>query len=143
MEAEEAVQSFATSLCGRLRLAVPRAFGTCYLPPVLTHFSQRYPDLNMDIDHEDRVVNLHEEYLDIAIRIGELAGSSLKSKTLPLTDTFFAPTQTTLPLRAASGRRSGTDYAGQLFARCVNRAVKKGASKNVFNAATGNKRQCC
>lgn len=81
-EAEEAVLSFATSLRGRLRLAVPMAFGTRYLTPLLTDFALRYPELKMDIEYEDRVVNLHEEGIDVAIRIGELPDSSLISKTI-------------------------------------------------------------
>lgn len=81
-EAEEAVQSFATNLNGRLRLAVPMSFGHRYLTPVLADFSQRYPELNMDIQYEDRIVNLHEEGFDVAIRIGELPDSSLISRTI-------------------------------------------------------------
>ncbi len=81
-EAEEAVQAFGASVSGTLRLAAPMAFSVRYLAPVLADFAARYPQLRLDVEVDDRRVNLHEERYDAAIRIGELPDSSLVAKTI-------------------------------------------------------------
>ncbi|WP_285355245.1 LysR family transcriptional regulator [Pseudomonas sp. lyk4-R2A-10] len=81
-EAEDAVLAFQSSLRGSLRLAAPMAFSIRYLTPILSSFAVRYPELRLDIEFDDRHVNLHEERYDAAIRIGELPDSSLVAKTI-------------------------------------------------------------
>lgn len=81
-DAEDAVQAFQSSLRGVLRLAAPMAFSIRYLTPILSSYAVRYPELQLDIEFDDRHVNLHEERYDAAIRIGELPDSSLVAKTV-------------------------------------------------------------
>jgi DNA-binding transcriptional LysR family regulator len=81
-DAEDAVLAFQSSLRGVLRLAAPMAFSIRYLTPILSSFAVRYPELRLDIEFDDRHVNLHEERYDAAIRIGELPDSSLVAKTI-------------------------------------------------------------
>ncbi len=81
-DAEGAVLSSQSSLRGSLRLAAPMAFSIRYLTPILSAFAVRYPDLQLDVEFDDRHVNLHEERYDAAIRIGELPDSSLVAKTI-------------------------------------------------------------
>ncbi|MET1078791.1 MAG: LysR family transcriptional regulator [Pseudomonas sp.] len=81
-DAENAVLSAQSSLRGSLRLAAPMAFGIRYLNPILSSFAMRYPDLLLDLEFDDRRVNLQEEGFDAAIRIGELPDSSLVAKTI-------------------------------------------------------------
>ena len=81
-DAEGAVQTLQSSLHGSLRIAAPMAFSIRYLTPILSSFAVRYPQLQLDVDFDDRHVNLHEERYDAAIRIGELPDSSLVAKTI-------------------------------------------------------------
>lgn len=67
MEAEAAVQNYTSSLNGRLRIAVPVSFGYRYLTSLLAQFSQRYPQLNMDIEYVSHITNIHNEGYDAAV----------------------------------------------------------------------------
>lgn len=81
-DAEDAVLAFQSSLRGNLRLSAPMAFSIRYLTPILAAFAVRYPQLRLDVEFDDRYVNLHEENFDAAIRIGQLPDSSLVAKTI-------------------------------------------------------------
>ncbi|MDI3273707.1 LysR family transcriptional regulator [Pseudomonas sp. MDT1-16] len=81
-DAEDAVLASQSSLRGSLRLTAPMAFSIRYLAPILSSFAVRYPELRLDVEFDDRHVNLHEETFDAAIRIGELPDSSLVAKTI-------------------------------------------------------------
>lgn len=81
-DAENAILTFTSKLTGNLRLSVPMAFSSRYLTPILSSFALRYPSLQLDIEYDDRYVNLQEENFDAAIRIGELPDSSLIARTI-------------------------------------------------------------
>ena len=57
---------------GRLRVSVPIAFGHQCVAPVLFALARQYPKLQIDISFSDRSVDLIEEDVDLAVRIGEL-----------------------------------------------------------------------
>jgi len=67
---------------GRLRLSVPMSFGILHVAPLLKEFQVRYPDVSIDMNLEDRQLNLVEEGYDMAIRIAELPDSSLVARRL-------------------------------------------------------------
>ncbi|MHC8410751.1 LysR family transcriptional regulator [Pseudomonas sp. Hz4] len=81
-DAEDAVLTSQSSLRGSLRIAAPMAFSIRYLTPILSSFAMLYPELRLDVEYDDRNVNLHEEKFDAAIRIGELPDSSLIARTI-------------------------------------------------------------
>lgn len=54
---------------GPLRIGVPLLFGLKRLLPLLLEFAQRYPEINLDMDYNDRRLNLIEEGFDLSIRI--------------------------------------------------------------------------
>jgi DNA-binding transcriptional LysR family regulator len=56
---------------GPVRLTVPVNFGVRRLMPLLGEFAQRYPQVDLDVECSDRRVNLIEEGMDLAIRIGD------------------------------------------------------------------------
>jgi LysR family transcriptional regulator, regulator for bpeEF and oprC len=62
---------------GLVRVAVSAAFGRMHIVPRLPGLLARYPDLSVDLDVADRHVNLVEDGLDLAVRMGHLADSSL------------------------------------------------------------------
>jgi len=76
-EAEEAAVGSHTAPRGELRITAPVLFGCMYVTPILGDFLDLYPKVNAQTLFVDRVVNLMDEGLDAAIRIGELPDSSL------------------------------------------------------------------
>jgi len=81
-ETEQAVTHGDIALSGMLRIAAPLSFGITHLSPLLNAFLQRHPELKLDLDLNDRTLNVMEENLDLAIRIGRLADSSLIARKL-------------------------------------------------------------
>lgn len=62
---------------GELVISVPIVFGRTHLTPVLADFLQAYPDVQVRMQQTDRAVNLREEHVDLAVRLGDLPDSSL------------------------------------------------------------------
>ena len=67
---------------GLLRVALSAGFGRMYVVPRLPEFFARYPDLALDLRVSERHVNLIEEGVDVAIRIGFLANSTLLARRI-------------------------------------------------------------
>jgi len=83
IEAADSEASLQTRTArGRLRVSVPVSFGFRHLAPRLKGFMDSYPDVHLDLIVSDRQVNLVEEGFDLAIRIGELADSSLIARRI-------------------------------------------------------------
>ena len=81
-DAAEAVTSLKAVPRGRLRVTLPTAFGILHLLPALPDYMARHPEVILEIDLNDRVVNMVEEGFDLALRIGELEDSSLIGRRL-------------------------------------------------------------
>lgn len=67
---------------GTLRVSSPISFGKNLLLPVIKELRALYPLLNIDMQLDDRVVNLVEESIDLTIRVGHLQDSNLIAKKL-------------------------------------------------------------
>lgn len=67
---------------GHLLVTAPEMFGAMHVAPAVTSFLQTYDQIDVDLLLLDRVVNLVEEGVDVAIRIGHLADSSMIAKTV-------------------------------------------------------------
>lgn len=80
--AEDAVSHLASAPRGTLRVNVPMSFGQCHVAPALPEFLRRYPELSVDLQLNDRTVDLIEEGYDMAVRVGQLPDSSLIAKRL-------------------------------------------------------------
>lgn len=68
--ADEAARGARAKPQGHLRVEVPTAFGRILLLPALPQFVKRYPDLELDVRFNDRVIDLVAERVDIAVRVG-------------------------------------------------------------------------
>lgn len=79
---DASVRNAAGTPSGRLRVTAPVTFGTTQLTPLLISFAAAFPDIQLDIGFNDRLVNLVDEGFDAAIRIGQPADSSLIAKKL-------------------------------------------------------------
>ena len=69
-------------LSGRLRLSAPNLLGRLVVAPLLPRFLELHPDVAVDLLLVDRVVNLVEEGLHLALRVGRLPDSSLVARKL-------------------------------------------------------------
>jgi DNA-binding transcriptional LysR family regulator len=81
-EATTEVSRSAKSLKGVIKLSTPLSFGVSHLSPVIAKFMQSHQQIEMNLDMTDRRVDLVEEGVDLAIRIGELDDSSLVARKL-------------------------------------------------------------
>lgn len=80
-EAEGAVGQEVVQPRGQLRISAPVSYAIQELAPVLPDFQKTYPDLRLDIDLSDRVVDLANDGIDIALRISrELTGQVVARK---------------------------------------------------------------
>ena len=70
-EAEAIAGESATSPSGLLRISAPLSFGIITLSKWLPGFIVRHPDLRLDVDLTDRMVDLATEGVDVALRIGQ------------------------------------------------------------------------
>jgi DNA-binding transcriptional LysR family regulator len=76
-EAERAASGEYSAPKGDLIITAPIVFGRLHVLPVAMEFLKAYPDIDIRIVLADRVVNLLEDHVDLAVRIGELPDSSL------------------------------------------------------------------
>lgn len=81
-EAEHDVAQFTEKPNGLLRVTAPTYFGTTTLAPQLKHFRARYPEVTLDLDLSDRIVDLVKERFDVAVRISALKDSNLVAMRL-------------------------------------------------------------
>ena len=81
-EADAAVSAGRAEPRGVLRVALPASFGNQHVAPLVPRFAQRYPDVQLALSLSDRAVNVIEEGFDLAVRIAELADSSLAARKL-------------------------------------------------------------
>ncbi len=79
-EAETAAQGATTAPSGHLRLTAPVLFGQHILAPILRDYLDAYPAVSAEALFIDRNVNLLDEGLDVALRIGELPDSSFSAR---------------------------------------------------------------
>jgi DNA-binding transcriptional LysR family regulator len=76
-EAERAAAGEYSAPRGDLAMTAPIVFGRLHVLPIVTAFLKAYPDINIRMALGDRVVDLQEEHVDLAVRIGDLPDSNL------------------------------------------------------------------
>lgn len=81
-EADSLPKLLQSQVVGVLRVGTSVAFGRRVLTPLLLEFMQRHPDLRIDLTVEDRYVNLVEQGIELAVRMGPLADSTLGARYL-------------------------------------------------------------
>lgn len=79
---EDIVRDTHLELRGGLRVAVPRTLGEDVLMEAVMAFARSAPQVSLDLHLDDRFVDLVEEGFDVAIRVSELADSSLIARKL-------------------------------------------------------------
>lgn len=80
--AGQGAADFANEISGTLRVTTSVSFGLRCIVPRLPEFSRSYPDLTVDLQLSDSLVDLVAEKIDVAIRLGPLRDSSLVAQQL-------------------------------------------------------------
>ncbi|MET0100983.1 MAG: LysR family transcriptional regulator [Sedimenticola sp.] len=81
-EAEQSVLPLQSEPQGRLRISAPESLAVSLLPDALLRFQQSFPKLELEVHITGRFVDLVEEGIDVALRVGELEDSSLVARLL-------------------------------------------------------------
>jgi DNA-binding transcriptional LysR family regulator len=81
-EAESAARGAGSGLTGRLRICGAVTFARIHLIPRLPEFLARHPELEMEVVLDDRNIDLVQEGIDVALRIGQLSDSSLTARRI-------------------------------------------------------------
>jgi len=113
-DAEAALSARRAAPKGRLRVTAPVMFGRMHVAPVITEFVGQYPAVRVELILLDRVVDLVEEGLDVAVRIGHLPDSSLVA--LPIGETRRVVCASPVYLKRAGTPVALADLAAH---RCV------------------------
>ncbi len=81
-QAEHHLDELRDQPVGIIRISVAVTFGSTIIAPLLPELLQRYPKLQIELDLNDRLVDLVGEEIDVAIRFGKLPSSSLIARPL-------------------------------------------------------------
>src|ERR1700742_4301355 len=79
-EAERSAEGERTSPTGRLVVSAPLGFGRLHVSPVMSRYLGRYTDVSAELRLSDLMINLVEEGVDLAVRIGHLPDSTLVAR---------------------------------------------------------------
>jgi DNA-binding transcriptional LysR family regulator len=135
-EAERAASGAYAKVKGQLVIAAPIVFGRLHVVPVAAAFLEVHPEVDIQLRLGDRNVNLIEEHVDVALRIGALPDSSLVATQVGTIHRVVCASPAYL-------ERFGTPRTlGELAAhRCITFDGLDAAGAWAFAGADGHKRQ--
>ncbi|AEF53813.1 LysR family transcriptional regulator [Marinomonas posidonica] len=81
-EAESEIGDLAQKPKGLLKVSVPMDFGLTHLVPLLDSFTRLYPQIELEVDFNDKRVDMTESGVDLAIRGGQLGGDQFVARKL-------------------------------------------------------------
>lgn len=81
-EADQAARGASTGLSGRLRVCAAVTFARLHIVPSMKRFLAAHPNLSVEVVLDDRTVDLMEEGIDVALRMGTLADSSMTARKI-------------------------------------------------------------
>jgi DNA-binding transcriptional LysR family regulator len=87
--ARDAALDARTSLAGTLRITAPSALGRNYLMPVVSDFLSLHPEVSIELLIDDAFVDLMEQRIDIALRVGDIGDQSLVSRRIARVEFFL------------------------------------------------------
>jgi DNA-binding transcriptional LysR family regulator len=100
-ESEAEISTRAGSASGLLKISVPLSFGVKHLARLWAGFMAAHPQVSLDVNLSDRVVDLVDEGFDLAIRIARLPDSSLISRKIATTRLVLCASPDYLQLRGS------------------------------------------
>lgn len=120
-EADSSISNMATSLQGNLLISVPRDFGLLYISPNLPKFIELHPNLHVEIEFEDKRVDLVAEGYDLALRIGYMQDSSLVARKISSSPMHFVASPSYLETRGTPLTPDDLEYhQGLLYKSSLN-----------------------
>jgi len=120
-EADSSISNMATSLQGNLLISVPRDFGLLYISPNLPKFIELHPNLHVEIEFEDKRVDLVAEGYDLALRIGYMQDSSLVARKISSSPMHFVVSPSYLEARGTPLTPDDLEYhQGLLYKSSLN-----------------------
>jgi DNA-binding transcriptional LysR family regulator len=90
------VEAVSPRPTGTLRVSVPSSFGRRYMMPIMAEYIRSYPEVRLDVRFSERFVNLVEEGIELAVRIGQLEASTLVARRLGIVQRYLVATPTYL-----------------------------------------------
>ena len=102
--AEDAVAGTGEVVQGRLRVSVPMSFGVLHVAPHVGAFLVRHPQIDLDLQLDDRPTDLVMESQDLAIRMGRLDASSLVARKISYSRVWLCASPAYLDLRGRPQR---------------------------------------
>jgi DNA-binding transcriptional LysR family regulator len=135
-EAERAAGGAYAKVKGQLVIAAPIVFGRLHVVPVAAAFLELHPDVDIQLRLGDRNVNLIEEHVDVALRIGRLPDSNLVATPVGAIRRVVCASQAYLA-------RFGTPQTPDDLAahRCISFDGLEAATAWTFAGAGGEQRQ--
>ena len=120
-EADSSISNMTTSLQGNLLISVPRDFGLLYISPNLPKFIELHPNLHVEIEFEDKRVDLVAEGYDLALRIGYMQDSSLVARKISSAPMHFVASPSYLESRGTPLTPDDLEYhQGLLYKSSLN-----------------------
>ena len=120
-EADSSISNMSTSLQGNLLISVPRDFGLLYISPNLPKFIELHPNLHVEIEFEDKRVDLVAEGYDLALRIGYMQDSSLVARKISSAPMHFVASSSYLEARGTPLTPDDLEYhQGLLYKSSLN-----------------------
>ena len=120
-EADSSISNMTTSLQGNLLISVPRDFGLLYISPNLPKFIELHPNLHVEIEFEDKRVDLVAEGYDLALRIGYMQDSSLVARKISSSPMHFIASPSYLEARGTPLTPDDLEYhQGLLYKSSLN-----------------------
>lgn len=90
-EMENSLGNLHQKVSGMLSISAPMSFAIDHLGPLLVAFQKQYPEVDVNLKLTDKKIDLLEDGIDIALRIGKLQDSSLIAKKIaPINLVIFA-----------------------------------------------------
>lgn len=117
---------------GTLRVSVPSSFGRRYLMPVIAEYVRTYQGVRLDVRFSERFVNLVEEGIELALRIGELKSSTLVARRLGTVQRYLVATPTYL--RGRTAPRTPEDLNAH---QCIVYSRQPSANEWIFESEHG------
>ncbi|ALA18358.1 MULTISPECIES: LysR family transcriptional regulator [unclassified Chelatococcus] len=126
------VSSIQDQAKGTLRINAPMTFGVTYLMPVIDSFLRDHPEVQVDLTLNEMIVDIIEEGVDLAIRIGRLKDSSLIARRLAPCRFALCAAPAYLAANEAPGRPA--DLAQHA---CLDYAYRQSQSNWTFQGPEG------